>query len=148
MSLQLVDSIGIRLIYDGVGPVSWRRGPGDFGLQDKAGVLHPGAPGSDGVVVFTLTLQVKPHGAGAPIFLGAFAHGPPAGRFLYLGWRNTEGSLAQRLKLPLGTITRDDVRQAQARQQSLVGTLRDHHPRATSTGANIGGSRPMSWALP
>jgi hypothetical protein len=147
MPKQAMNSIGIRLIYDGSGPVTWSRDPRAFGLQDKAGVLHVGAPGPERTVVFDLTLQLKPSGSEAPVFVGPFTHGPPTGRFLYLGWRDVRGAFAQRLKLPLGTITWSDVREALGRQQPLVGTLVDHHPKATSTGANIGGSRPISWVL-
>ena len=35
------------------------------------------------------------------MLVGDFAHGKPAERFLYLGWRNAAGGFAQRLKLPL-----------------------------------------------
>jgi hypothetical protein len=148
MPKRAMESIGIRLIYDGVGPVTWSGDPAAFGVQDKAGVLHLGAQGPDGTVVFNLTLQLKTQGSDAPVFAGAFAHGSPTGRFLYLGWRNAQGGFAQRLKIPLGSITRHDVHEALERQQPLVGKLIDHHPKATSTGANIGGSRPISWALP
>lgn len=148
MPTQAVNSMPIRLIYDGTGPVTWSRDPGAFGLQDKAGVLHAGAQRPDGTVVFDLTLQLKLDSSDTPVFVGPFIHGPPTGRFLYLGWRDERGGFAQRLKLPLGTITWNDVHEALARQEPLVGTLVDHHPKATSTGANIGGSRPISWALP
>jgi len=140
-----MESLGIRLIYDGTGPVTWSRDPHAFGVQDRAGSLHLGTPGPDGKVVFELTLQIKSEASDAPVFLGEFVHGPPKARFLYLGWRNAQGAFAQRLKLPLGTISWNDVREARERQVPLVGILIDHHPRATSTGANIGGSRPISW---
>jgi hypothetical protein len=140
-------SIGARVVYDGAGPVTWCRDPGAFGLQDKAGVLHVGVSRPDGSIVFDLTLRLKSEGSDAPIFVGPFVHGPPTGRFLYLGWRDVRGAFAQRLRLPLGTITWNDVREAVARQEPLVGILVDRHPRATTTGANIGGTRPISWTL-
>ncbi len=142
-----MDSIRIRLIYDGVGPVHWDGGADAFGVQDKAGVLHAGIPGPAGATIFDLAFQVKSQDSDAPVLSGDFAHGPPAARFLYLGWRNAHGGFAQRLKLSLATLAWSGVRQAIERQQPLVGTLVDHHPKATSTGANIGGSRPISWAL-
>lgn len=148
MTMQAMDTLRIRLIYDGSGPVTWSRKPGAFGLQDKAGVLHVGTQRPDGTVVFDLTLQLKSDSSDAPVFMGPFTHGSPTGRFLYLGWRDERGGLAQRIKLGLGTITWSEVRDALARHEPLVGTLLDHHPKATSTGANIGGSRPISWALP
>ena len=96
------DSISLQVRYHGTGPLVWSGGPGDFGVQDKAGSLHLGRAGPDGAVVFDLSLQVKPGDAGAPVFLGPFAHGRPDDRFLYLGWRNADGGFAQRFKLPLG----------------------------------------------
>lgn len=143
-----MDSINLRLIYDGAGPVHWSRQPGAFGLQDKDGFLQVGVPGPDGTVSFDITLQAKAGKTDAPVLLGSFAHGPPGGRFLYLAWREPSGAFAQRLKLPLGGITWADVHHALARQLPLVGVLVDHQPRATSTGANIGGHRPISWRLP
>jgi hypothetical protein len=143
----MMTSISVRVVYDGAGPITWCRDPGAFGLQDKAGFLHVGAPRPDGSIVFDLTLQLKSEDTVAPIFVGPFVHGSPTGRFLYLGWRDERGAFAQRLKLPLGTIKWNDVREAVTRQEPLVGILIDHHPRATTTGANIGGTRPISWAL-
>ena len=145
-----MDSLLLRLIYDGKGPVHWSPLPGAldaFGVQDKAGILHPGTPGAAGAIVFDLVLQVKSLNADAVVLAGEFAHGTPAQRFLYLGWRNAAGNFAQRLKLSLTTITASDVRQALDRQRPLAGTLLDHHPKATTTGANIGGSRPITWKL-
>lgn len=43
----------------------------------------------------------------APVFLGPFTHGPPAGRFLYVSWTGEENGIRgmfRRLKLPLGEI--------------------------------------------
>ncbi len=142
-----MDSIHLRLIYDGAGPIHWSRAPGAFGLQDKDAVLHLGTAGAKGTVVFDFTLQVKAGSGDALVLTGDFAHGPPSARFIYLGWRNEQGAFAQRLKLPLSGITWSEVREARRRGEPLVGTLVDHHPRVTTTGANIGGTRPMSWRL-
>lgn len=147
MSQQSKDSIRIRLIYDGVGPVTWGGDPRGFGVQDKAGVLHAGSPGPGGTVVFELQFQAKSNGSDTAVLTGSFAHGPPSGRFIYLGWRDLLGGFAQRLKLPLGTITWGDICAAISVQRPLVGTLVDHHPKATSTGANIGGTRPITWSM-
>ena len=143
-----MDSIRLRLTYDGAGPVHWSGGADAFGVQDKAGVLHPGAPGPGGTRVFGLVLQVKSLAANAAVLTGDVAHGAPADRFLYLAWRNLEGNFAQRLKLPLSAIASTDVRDALARNVPLQATLVDHHPRATTTGANVGGARPVAWSLP
>jgi len=142
-----MDAVRLQLVYDGAGPVHWDGGAGAFGLQDKDGALHPGTPGAAGAVVFDFTLRVKPVDAGGVVLVGDFAHGKPAERFLYLGWRYAAGNFAQRLKLPLASITPDQVRQAVTDGRLLAATLVDHHPRATSTGANIGGTRQVAWTL-
>ena len=142
-----MDAVAFQLIYDGKGPAIWTPAPGAFGLQDKAEVLHVGTPGARGAVVFDFTLQVKAMDANAVVFTGDFAHGKPAERFLYLGWRNAAGAYAQRLKVPLSTITPGQVREAIAQGTRLTATLLDHHPKATSTGANIGGTRAVEWTL-
>ncbi len=140
-----MEALSLQLIYDGKGPAIWTPAPGAFGLQDKAGALHVGTPGAFGAVVFDFTLQVRSLDADLAVLTGDFAHGKPAERFLYLGWANAVGGFAQRLKLPLHTITSAQVREAIAQRTRLTATLVDHHPRATSTGANIGGTRPLQW---
>ena len=142
-----MDAVRLQLVYDGAGPVYWDGGPGAFGLQDKDGALHGGTPGAAGAVVFDFTLRVKSVDAGTVVLVGDFAHGKPAERFLYLGWRNVAGNFAQRLKLPLASITPEQVRRAVADGRLLTATLVDHHPRATTTGANIGGTRQVAWVL-
>ena len=142
-----MDTLTLRLVYDGIGPAIWTPAPGAFGLQDKDEVLHVGTPGPRGTTVFEFSLVAKPHAASGALVLGGdFAHGPPAARFLYLGWRNAQGAFAQRLKIPLSTISTADIEAARASQRPLVATLADHHPRATATGANIGGTRQVTWA--
>ena len=140
-------AVRLKLVYDGAGPVHWDGGAGTFGLQDKDDALHAGTPGAAGAVVFDLTLQVKAVQAGAVVLVGDFAHGKPADRFLYLGWRNAAGNFAQRLKLPLASITPEQMRQAISEGKLLTATLVDHHPRATTTGANIGGTRKVAWVI-
>jgi len=142
-----MNPVRLKLIYDGHGPIHWSRAPDAFGIQDKDERLHVGTPGAGDTVVFEMTVHVKAGGSQAPVLSGPFVHGPPAGRFIYLGWRNEQGAFAQRLKLPLGSITWDDVRAADERNAPLVGTLVDRHPRVTTTGANVGGTRPINWAL-
>jgi Family of unknown function (DUF5990) len=140
--------VRLRLIYRGAGPVIWSGGPSAFGLQDKDQTLHLGAATPDGGRLFDFATEVKPEGAGAPVFVGPFVHGPANKRFLYLSWRNRTGEYAQRLILPLGGIAWADIRAAHAADRPLVGELDDWSPRATSTGANIGGTRPITWRLP
>ncbi len=140
-------AIRLRVKYDGVGPVHWSGGAGDFGLQDKVEDLLQPRPDSDGVAAFDFSLEVKPEGDGPPVFTGPFAHGTPSGRFLYLSWREPRGGFAQRLKLPLGSISWEQIRQALDTGAPLVCVLVDKHPKATTTGANIGGTREVVWKL-
>jgi Family of unknown function (DUF5990) len=148
MAKAPLEQVLLRLIYRGKGPVFWSGGPREFGLQDKVEAIHLGKTAPDGGLMWDLLLDVKPEGLGAPVFLGPFTHGPANGRFLYLSWRNKTGEYAQRLKLPLGAITWDDIRAARGMDKPLVGLLVDMAPRATSTGANIGGTRAIAWTLP
>jgi len=143
-----LEQLRLRVIYRGKGPVFWSGGPSQFGVQDKDNNLLVGQPSPDGGLTFDLALQVKPEGAGAPVFLGPFAQGPANKRFLYLSWRNATGEYAQRLGLPLGTISWDDIHASWAADRPLVGELVDMNPKATTTGANIGGRRPIVWAPP
>ena len=138
--------ISFKVTYDGAGPVHWSGGPSDFGIQDKAGVLHPGLPDASGGVAFAFLLEVKEDGATPNVF-GDFAHGPKDGRFVYLGWRSRTGELAQRLKLPLEGISWDAVRRARETGKPLACVLVDRNPKATSTGANIGGTRAVEWTV-
>ncbi|HEY9025111.1 MAG TPA: DUF5990 family protein [Burkholderiaceae bacterium] len=142
-----MDMLRLRLTYDGSGPAIWTPAAGAFGLQDRDAVLHVGSPRPDGSTVFEFELRAKPHESGVAVLSGAFAHGPPAARFLYLGWRNAQGAFAQRLKLPLAGIAWPDVAAAIDGGRPLAATLVDRHPRATSTGANIGGTRHVDWRV-
>lgn len=142
MSPSRPTTVRLRIIYDGALPNVWDGGAADFGLQDKAEVLHRGRVDADGRVVFELSLDVKPGGP-QPVFLGDFAHGPPKERFLYLGWRQAHGAWAQRLKLPLGPISWADLERAQDR--GLVGEVApSSKPRAPGR-TNLGGTRAVRW---
>ena len=142
-----MDTLRLRLAYDGSGPATWTPAPGAFGLQDKDGLLHVGTPDASGRSVFAFALQARPHKSGGVILTGPFAHGTPEARFLYLGWRRADGAFAQRLKVPLGTISWDDADEAMRQERPLVATLVDQEPRATKTGANVGGTRAVEWRL-
>jgi hypothetical protein len=56
----------------------------------------------------------------------------------FFGMQDKEG------RLNLGVAGPIELCNAFDRQQPLVGMLVDHQPRVTSTGANIGGTRPIS----
>jgi Family of unknown function (DUF5990) len=135
--------VRLRIVYDGTPPNVWDGGAKDFGLQDKANVLHLGKTGRDGRIVFEVSLAVKPENTGNPVFLGGFAHGPPKERFLYLSWRNANGAYAQRLKLPLGGISRTDIEEAKGKP--LLGEVAPSSKPRVPGGTNVGGTRVVLW---
>jgi len=134
--------IDLQICYLGQGPVVWSGSAADFGLQDREGGLHAGTPHPGGRL-FELRLEVRRGSDGRPVLSGAFAHGPPSGRFLYLSWRNADGAYARRLKLSLPEI--DGAWLGDAGVRSIVGAVDDCAPRATKTGVNIGGAHPVTW---
>ena len=73
-----------------------------FGLQDKDQNLHAGILQTDGSVLFECVLNVKE--VDPPNLLGAFAHGTPKERFLYLSL-GTPPLWIKRIKLMLSSIT-------------------------------------------
>lgn len=89
---------------------------GAFGLQDKNRRLHPPLQEVGGSVVFRCTVRVKREAASdPPNFLGAFTHGTPKERFLYLSLRPADGpddAWIRRLKVPLKPITWEQVEAA------------------------------------
>ncbi len=137
----------LQVRYLGSGPVIWSGGRRNFGLQDADEGLHPGVP-FDGGETFYLMLTVRTGSGGGPVLSGPFAHGPPGGRFLYLGWRNDTGAYARRLKLSLAGIDRDLLDAAADRGEPLCALVDDRAPKATRTGVNVGGNHPVLWALP
>ena len=80
-----------------------------FGLQDVDQVVHQGQRTKDDSLQFECELRVKLDDATKTIrFYGAFVHGPPTDRFMYLSWKRqvtTDGLWIQRLKIPLSGIT-------------------------------------------
>ena len=138
-------TIRLRLIYHGGPPIHWTGGANQFGLQDKDNSLLAGRVDETGGITFDIDVEVRTHSNGMPVLTGAFTHGPPAERFLYLSWRNVGGDYAQRFKLSLGSITQGQVDHALANGLPLVGKLIIAEQRATKTGVNIGGTRSLVW---
>ena len=87
--------------------------PGVFGLQDKNQQLHPAAQGTADSAIFRCQVVAKPAAAsGPPNFSGAFTHGTPQDRFLYLSLRSADspqGAWIKRIKVPLKSITWEQV---------------------------------------
>ncbi len=87
MAVQKKRSISVRI---GFGALPVRDGE-EFGLQDKAGVVHAAKRASKTRSVFACELTVGSD-TGTPTLGGPFAQGPPSGRFLYLSWRRIGGT--------------------------------------------------------
>jgi hypothetical protein len=141
MAIPKALTIRLRIVYDGTPPNRWDGDSKDFGMQDKENVLQLGTALADGRVVYDVSLAVKPAQTTAPIFLGDFVHGPPKERFLYLSWRNADGSYAQRLKLPLAGITWSELE----RSKGLVGEVAPSRKPRVPGGSNLGGTRGVVW---
>jgi len=139
--------LSLKVTYRGKGPVKWSGGPLDFGVQDKNETLHAGRVGVGDSLTFEIEADVTFGEDGAPVLSGPFVHGPKSGRFLYLSWRNATGEYAQRFKLSVANLDPAAVQRALASGRPLAGELVDFSPKITSTGANIGGSRPIDWAI-
>jgi hypothetical protein len=110
-----------------------------FGLQNTKGEVLPGVRDAEGRFVFDFMLKVKEGDAG-PVFLGDFASGPAADRFVYLSWWAVErGDWINRVKVPLGTINWELVKQARAGDQRITADVTGRGPG--------GGKRPVDWYL-
>jgi hypothetical protein len=102
------------------------RGPIHLGIQKREEFLEP-APANLERIVFRPEFRVRRHTDGSANFLGPFAHGPRAERFIYLDWVIMEGTtptaLLGRIKLHLNHIEWTQVEKAAARKKSIKVTL-------------------------
>jgi hypothetical protein len=80
-----------------------------FGVQDKDQQLHAGTPQADGSILFEFEVPVKRSDDGKPNFLGTFAHGTPADRFVYLTVKDGAEQIVRRIKVKLGSITWEQI---------------------------------------
>lgn len=119
----------------------------EAGIQHGQEVLS-GHRLPDDSMVFTGTLRLKePAAKAGPVFLGRYAFGTPADRFLYLSWSGEENGAARqmfrRIKIPLTTITWTQVDQLRDQPGAVLkvtvsGTGRDGTP-ACATVPLLGG---------
>ena len=126
--------IRLRLIHDGVQPGPAVAEPVDFGIQDKKGETHAGKPSKGRLLQFNIDIAVTT--SGQPVFSGPFAHGPPAGRFLYLSWKKRgrhEHPWAWRIKMPLSNIDPTLIRQAQKPGHCLEADVVGRRPHSSET---------------
>ena len=80
----------------------------EAGLQRGQEVVQAQSPKGEALeFVGELRIKSLDDRTGSPVFLGAFAHGPPAGRFIYIVWTGEERGVRRmfrRMKLQLGGI--------------------------------------------
>jgi len=116
-------TIHLRLICVNPPPLELEGAPAEFGLQDKDGHLLAGAPRGNDALVYDFSVDVLLDGK-FPNFLGPYTHGTPLGRFLYLSYRRaSSGDWIKRLKIRLGSITRDQVEAALQAGRVIEGTV-------------------------
>lgn len=118
----------------------------EAGIQCKKDVL-PGIPQEDGSIWLPCELRVKRDAkSGEPRFLGPYAFGSPAERFLYVSWSGVKGGkreMFRRMKIPLAAITSEQIEKATAKRGAVIaaavaGTARDGGP-ACATVPLLGG---------
>jgi hypothetical protein len=80
-----------------------------FGLQDKKGALDLGTRQADDSRVFICAIEAKLSEDGAD-FSGAVVQGTKGSRFLYLSWAYDTGGWIKRIKVPLSSISMQQIR--------------------------------------
>jgi hypothetical protein len=133
--------VHVRLIHDGVQPGRPLKEPLRFGLQDSKGEISPGSVQSGEVQTFDIVVEVKENDGGQPVFTGAFAHGPAAGRFLYLSWKREgvhEHPWGWRIKIPLAGIDWGKIRAAEKSGKRLAADVIGRGPHT---------SEPVIWRV-
>ena len=105
--------------WDGVGPVH-------LGIQ-KDETIEQAAPADRARIVFCPVLRVRRNADGSANFLGPYAHGPRAERFIYLNWVVVRGGVPferlGRIKLHLNHIDWTHAERASANDKPSKVTL-------------------------
>lgn len=93
-------------------------------MQSGRTDLVPPTSASAAEVCFDCAVRVVELDDGTPNFLGAFTHGPPSARFLYINAGRQAGEANtcwdRRAKIPLGAITMAQVHDALGEDCALV----------------------------
>lgn len=123
-----------------------------FQLQRGRGELEPAVQTTCTAITFEFPLRVARRPTGEPNFLGPFAQGPPASRFIYINSGTLAGQSdscwTRRAKIPLTSITWALIDQARAAnvplETEIAGTGRDGGPLCASVPLRGGGWRVAS----
>jgi hypothetical protein len=125
------------------------RGPLHLGIQQDAQIVEA-VPANRDRIVFRPELRVRKHGDGSANFLGPFAHGPRAERFIYLNWLVVHGSMPGehigRIKLHLNHIEYEDVEKAAARKKPIKVTLQLTNEKGKPVFASVRANQ-ATWQL-
>jgi Family of unknown function (DUF5990) len=96
--------------------------------------VHPVITRRGGSQNFELTLEVSEGREGHPVFCSAFAHGPPAARFVYLSWKREDTHQhpwGWRIKIPLSGIGWAEIRAAEKPDKCLAADVTGRRPHAS-----------------
>jgi len=115
----------------------------EAGVQRGEDIEQSQRPAGD-ALEFNGELRLKAparQGKALPVFLGPWTHGPPTGRFLYSAWTAGAGGERhrfRRMKIPLGTISWEQVEQVQRDPRArLVATVQGKDRRGGPACATV-----------
>jgi hypothetical protein len=120
-------NIGIEIVCTKLPGLRWGdRGPIHLGIQQGREVPEL-TPANLERIVFHCEFRVRKHTDGSANFLGPFAQGPRAERFIYLVWVVMDGTkpaaMLGRVKLHLNHIQWTQVEKAAARKKPIKVTV-------------------------
>jgi hypothetical protein len=103
-------------------PCEWKDQCLYLGIQEGKALMEA-VPVDAGDIVFRPVLRARRHADGTVSFLGPFAQGPRAERFIYLVWaggaRGAPAVMTGRVKLHLNHLTWEQVEKAAARGKAI-----------------------------
>lgn len=109
-------TVRLRIICETLPPDEVCGESTEFGLQDRAGRLHPGHPYADGAVVYAFDVTARRRGAAGELRWGGdYVHGTASAPFVYLSWKRrdaTDSPWIRRLKIPLSSLSVGEVERA------------------------------------
>lgn len=119
--------ITIEIVCTNPPGIQWGdRGPVHIGIQTDKELLEA-VPANLKRVVFRPVFRVRKHADGSANFLGPFAHGPRAERFIYLVWVIVQGTtpvaMLGRIKIHLNHIEWTRVEKAAAQKKAIKVTM-------------------------